>query len=455
MSLDARTDASPTLSGVPDLLRWFRERERPVEAWKVGLEHEKMGVVAGTIEPLAYEGPRGVSTVLRTFARRYGYEPFVEDGDIIASQCGTLTVSIEPGGQIELSGSPFADVHVVAAELDRHLERCREIGGELGLTFLATGYRPWGTPATNPWMPKRRYGVMRPFLSARGRLAEDMMAMTGSGQVSYDFASARDMGEKLRVALAVQPAVTALMANSPIVNGRDSGWKSYRVKVWEETDPARSGLLAFAFAPGFLDDPYRAYVDWALGVPMVFLRRRGDYLDPAGRTFRDYLARGLGEERATLSDWTDHLTTLFPEVRVKGVVELRGADANGPALSKALVAFWKGILYDRGARERAWDLVAGLSVPERRALMSDAGRLGLQARLPDGRSLAELARAVVEVSSQGLCRQHCCGQRGEDERVWLEPLRERAESGRSPADDALEAFRRGGDAALLAQLRVA
>jgi glutamate--cysteine ligase len=455
MSLDARSEASPIVRGAEDLVRWFAERERPRETWKVGLEHEKLGVVAGGTAPLPYEGPRSVSSVLRAFTRRYGYAPFEEDGDIIASQCGTLTVSIEPGGQIELSGSPFADVHVVAAELDRHLEMCREIAGELGVAFLAAGYRPWGTPASNPWMPKKRYLVMRPYLSARGRLAPDMMAMTGSGQVSYDFSSPRDMAEKLRVALAVQPAITALLANAPIVDGRDSGWKSYRVKVWEEVDPARSGLLSFAFAPGFFDHPYRAYVDWALDVPMVFLRRGGDYLETGGRTFRAFLAQGLGAERATLADWNDHLTTLFPEVRVKAVVELRAADAGDPAHTKALVAFWKGILYDAEARVEAFELVRGLSVPERSALMHAAGQQGLAARLPDGRTLAELARAAVEVAARGLCRQHCCGQRGEDERVWLEPLRARAESGRSPADDALDAWRRGGDAALVEALRVA
>jgi len=454
MSLDARAGAAPPVRGVGDLCRWFAERERPRDQWKVGLEHEKLGVIAGGIEPLPYEGPRGISAVLRAFQRR-GYAPFEEDGEIIASQCGQLTISIEPGGQLELSGSPFADVHVVAAELDRHLRTCREIGRELGVAFLAAGYRPWGTPATNPWMRKKRYLTMRPFLAARGALAQDMMAMTGSAQVSYDFSSPRDVAEKLRVALAVQPAVTALLANSPIVNGRDSGWKSYRIKVWEETDPTRCGLLPFAFQPGFLEDPYRPYAEWALDVPMIFLRRRGQYLDPGGRTFRTFLAEGLADERATLSDWEDHLTTLFPEVRVKGVVELRGADACDLEHTRALVAFWKGILYDGTARERAWDAVSSLSVPERRALMRAAGQEGLSARLPGGRTLAQLAREVLDASAEGLCRQHCCGQRGEDEGVWLEPLRARAESGRSPADDALEAFRRGGDAALVERLRVA
>ncbi len=453
MSLDAAIHESPPVRGVDDLVAWFTARERPRAGWKVGLEHEKLPLVAGTLAPLAYDGAPGVAAVLRAFAR-FGYEPFEEEGRIIASQKSGLTVSIEPGGQLELSGRPFADVHVVAAELDRHHEKCRDIAEDLGVEFLAAGYRPWGTPDTVPWMPKNRYAVMRPFLSARGRLAPDMMAMTGSAQASFDFSGPGDLAGKLRVALAIQPAVTALFANSPVVNGRPSGWKSYRVAVWEETDPARSGLLAFAFEPGFEADPYRRYVEWALDVPMIFLRRGGRYLDTGGRTFRAFLAGGLAGERATVLDWEDHLTTLFPEVRVKGVVEVRGADACDPTMTKALIAFWKGILYDRSAREEGWDLVRRLSVEARRALMVAAGRDGLSARLPDGRTLDELAAALVEASANGLCRQHCCGEGGEDERIWLAPLRERAASGRSPADDALDAFRRG-DRALAEHLRVA
>ncbi|GAO04205.1 glutamate--cysteine ligase [Anaeromyxobacter sp. PSR-1] len=453
MSLDARVQDSPPVRGIDDLAGWFAARERPRADWKVGLEHEKFALAAGTLDPIPYDGPRGVAAVLRAFSR-YGYEPFEEDGRIIASQCQGLTVSIEPGGQIELSGRPFADVHVVAAELDRHLQKCREIAGDLGLEFLAAGYRPWGTPATSPWMPKNRYAVMRPYLAARGRLGPDMMAMTASAQASFDFSGPRDMAEKLRVALAVQPAVAALFANSPIVNGRPAGWKSYRVAVWEETEPTRAGLLGFAFEPGFDDDPYRRYAEWALDVPMIFFRRDGGYVDPGGRTFRQFLADGIAGERPTLVDWEDHLTTLFPEVRVKGVVEVRAADACDAAMTKALVAFWKGLLYDREARAWAWDLVRGLSVAERRALMIGAGREGLEATLPDGRTLADVAGTLLDAAGNGLCRQHCCGQRGEDERVWLAPLRERAASGRSPADDALDAFRRG-DRALAEHLRIA
>ncbi len=454
MSLDARTGESPEIRGVGDLVGWFRARERPLESWKVGLEHEKVLLRAGTLEAVPYEGPRGVEGVLRGFLS-FGYEPFEEEGRIIAAQKAGLTVSIEPGGQIELSGRPFADVHVVAAELDRHLAKCREIAREAEVEFLAVGYRPWGTPASSPWMPKNRYRVMRPFLSARGRLAPDMMAMTASAQASFDFSGERDMAEKLRVALAIQPAVAALYANSPVVDGREIGWKSYRVAVWAETDPARCGLLPFAFEPGFEDRAYRSYVEWALDVPMIFLRRRGGYLDPGGRTFRALLEGALPGERPTLSDWEDHLTTLFPDVRVKGVVEVRGTDACDLRMTQALLAFWKGILYDRAARAAAWDVVKGFTLAERRAFMEAAGRHGLAGAAPDGRPIAEIARALVDAASGGLCRQHCCGQRGDDERVWLAPLEERARTARSPADDALDAFRRGGPRALAEHVRCA
>jgi glutamate--cysteine ligase len=296
---------------------------------------------------------------------------------------------------------------------------------------------------------------MRPFLAARGRLAPDMMAMTASIQASFDFANESDLAEKLRVALAAQPAVVAAFANSPVVDGRETGWKSYRVKVWEEVDPARCGLLPFAFEPGFDEDPFRRYAEWALDVPMIFVRRGGAYLDPAGRTFRAFLGEGLGGQRATLADWEDHLSTLFPDVRVKGVVEVRGADACGPQMTKALLALWKGILYDRDARAWAWDAVKRWTVPERLELMRAAGREGLEARAPDGRTLREIAGVLVEAASAGLCRQSCCGERGEDERVWLAAVADRVASGRSPADDALDAFRRGGGRALAAHLRCA
>jgi glutamate--cysteine ligase len=455
VSLDPHnTSASPRVRGVRDLIGWFSARERAPSEWKVGLEHEKIPLVAGTLDPVPYQGPRGIAAALRAFGR-FGYGAYEEEGRIIAAQKRGLTISLEPGGQIELSGRPFQDVHVVAAELDRHLEKCRAVAEELGLELLAAGYRPWGTPATAEWMPKARYVVMRPFLAARGRHAEDMMSMTASAQVSFDFGSERDMAEKLCAALAIQPVVVALYANAPVVDGRECGWKSFRSAVWEDVDRARSGLLAFAFEPGFEDQAYRHYVEWALDVPMIFLRRDDRYLETGGATFRAFLDRGLQGVWPTLSDWEDHLTTLFPDVRVKSVVEVRAADSCDAAMTKALAALWKGILYDREARAEALALVAGLTVRERWALGLAAGRLGLAAQLPNGRPLRAAAADLVGIAARGLCRQRCCGEKGQDERVWLEPLRARAESGRSPADDALEAFRRGGPRALAAHLRIA
>jgi glutamate--cysteine ligase len=296
---------------------------------------------------------------------------------------------------------------------------------------------------------------MRPFLAARGRLAPDMMSMTGSTQASFDFASERDAGEKLRVAIAAQPAMVALCGNSPVVGGRESGWKSFRTEVWNHTDPSRCGLLPFVFEAGFEAETYRRYVDWVLDVPMVFLRRDGRYLDTGGATFRAFLRDGLHGHRPTMADWEDQLSVVFPEVRMKGVIELRGADGVAPPLVKAVAAFWKGLLYSRESRDWAWDLVRRLSTPERSALRDAAGRDGLAARLPDGRPLSALATELVEAASLGLCRQGACGQTGQDERVWLAPLLERAREGRAPADDALAAFRSGGDRALAAHLRIA
>jgi glutamate--cysteine ligase len=454
MSLDRSITESPPVRGVADLVDWFREREHPVGTWKVGIEYETLPQVAGTLDPVPYEGPRGIEAILRAYSR-WGYVPFEENGRAIAAQKGGLTVSIEPGGQVELSGRPFQDVHAVAEELDRHLEIGRAIGSELGIEFLASGYRPWGTPATACWVPKERYAVMRPFLAARGRLGPDMMSMTASAQASFDFASERDAAEKLRVSLAAQPAIVALCANSPVVGGAESGWQSFRTEVWNHTDPARCGILPFAFEPGFEEDAYRRYVEWILDVPMVFLRRGGRYLDTSGFTFRRYLAEGLEGHHATLADWEDQLSVVFPEVRMKGVIEVRGADAVPPPMVKGLAAFWKGLLYSRESRDWAWDLVRRYPLETRRALRDAAGREGLRARAPDGRTLAELATDLLEAASLGLCRQGACGQKGDDERVWLEPLLERARAARSPADDALEAFRRGGDAALSAQLRIA
>ncbi len=454
MSLDRSITESPPVQGVEDLVAWFRERERPAASWKVGIEFEALPQVKGTLDPVPYGGPRGIEALLRGFSR-FGYSPFEEHGHAIAAQRGGLTVSIEPGGQIELSGRPFQDVHAIAEELDHHLEMGSVLGHELGIEFLAAGYRPWGTPATAQWVPKERYAVMRPFLAARDRLGPDMMSMTASAQASFDFSGERDAAEKLRTALGVQPAVVALCANSPVVRGAESGWQSFRTEVWAHTDAARCGGLPFAFEPGFEDDAFRRYTEWALDVPMVFVRREGRYLDTRGFTFRRFLAEGLEGYRPTLADWEDQLSVLFPEVRMKGVIEVRGADSVPAPLVKAVAAFWKGILYSRESRDWAWDQVRRLGPAERAALHVTAAREGLRGRTTDGRTVAELASTLLDAASLGLCRQGACGQTGEDERIWLAPLLARAREARAPADDALDAFRSGGDRALAATLRIA
>ncbi len=454
MSLDRPSELSPPVHELDDLVAWFRAREKPAQAWRVGLEHEKVLIHLGSTAPVAYQGPRGVEAVLRRFVL-LGFKAVEDDGRIIAAQDGGLTVSIEPGGQLELSGRPFSDLQALAAEVDQHHRTCAMVAAELGLQFLAVGYRPWGTPRTVAWMPKTRYQVMRPFLSRRGLLAEDMMAMTGSGQASFDFGSEADAGEKLRLGLAIQPVVTALFANSPILNGAPWGGLSFRVQVWEQTDPARCGVPRFAFEEGFVEEAYRRYAEWALDVSMVFVRRGHRYLDPGGLTFRAFLRSGFQGERPTLADWEDHLTCLFPDARLKGVVEMRGADACDAGMSKGLAAFWKGLLYDDGARSAAWEEVRRLGLEERRRLMGDAGRLGLAASVPGGGTLRELAGRLLALSAEGLARQQPGAMGQDDERRWLEPLRARAESGRSPAHEALEAFQRGGDQALMARLRCA
>jgi glutamate--cysteine ligase len=453
MSLDNRPEAREPMRSAEDAAAWFRGRERPVEAWKVGIEHEKIGLLAGTTEPIPYEGPQGIATLLESLAR-FGYTPFLEDGRPIAATREGITISLEPGGQLELSGRPFKDVHVVAAEFDRHIEELKTLSSDMGLTFLAAGYRPWGTPASMPWMPKARYGVMRPFLKSVGRYAEDMMAMTATVQASFDWGSEADLADKVTVALLVQPALAALYANSPIVRGAPSGWQSYRLNVWTDVGGPRCGA-AYALAPDFAERPIRRYAEWALDLPMIFVRRGPKYLPAGGMTFRDFIARGLEGETATVQDWEDHLTTLFPPIRVKGVIEVRAADSSDAAMTKALPAFWKGILYCRIARGEARELLKELTVEDALASMGQAARLGLRGKVADGRSLAELATELVAIASRGLCRQDACGEAGEDERVWLEPLAGRAASGRTPADESLEAFASGGEAALVEKLRIA
>ncbi len=439
MSLDVARDASPPVSSPEELLEVFRRAEKPRAAHKVGMEHEKISVRAGTVEPVPFEGPNGIRALLERTAR-FGYEPLVEDGRPIAAKAQQKVISLEPGGQLELSGRPFACAHECLRETQQHVAQMRALGRELGIRFLSTGYRPFGGVAGHPWMPKGRYTPMRDHLGGKGKLAHEMMLLTATVQANYDFASEADMAAKLRAAMSVSPLVTAMFANSFLVDGKDSGFASWRYHVWTDVDPDRCGLLPFVFEEGF---GYRRWLEWTLDVPMIFLRRGGAYLPARGTTFRRFLAEGLDGHRATLGDYEDHLTTLFPEVRLKGVIEVRGADAGSVELNAALPALWMGILYDEGALAAAWALLRELTFAERLELQAAVARRGLAARCRKG-SVLDLARELLAIADAGLAAQRCEAHEAASERVVLDPLRELLARGRCPADDARATWERAG-----------
>ncbi len=434
MSLDNRPALAEPVTSVAALADFFRGGEKAAGEVRVGMEHEKIGLLAGTRAPIPFAGPRGIEELLRRLPRP-PWQLFFERGAPIAALEGARSVSLEPGGQLELSGLPCPRGSDLARELRRHLAVVRALSAELGHVWLGAGYRPFGTAGDAEWVPKGRYERMRDSLGRRGPLALDMMTMTATVQASFDYLDEADMGEKLRGATAVSPIVTALYANSPLVDGKPSGFLSFRAHVWGQCDAARCGPLAAAFRPGF---GYRAYAEWALDVPMLFLRRGERYLDARGFTFRRFLAEGLAGERATFSDWEDHLTALFPEVRLKRVIEVRGADAGSEAMCAALPALWKGLFYDRDALAAA-ALLLDLPLLERLALEEDVARRALAARAGK-RLVRDLARELLDLSAAGLRRQ----PGGAEDARLLEPLREIAAEGLCPAERALQRLDEGG-----------
>lgn len=430
MSLDVEKGQQPPITSIDDLIRFFERAEKPRQRWRVGMEHEKLGFLEGTLHPVPYEGPRGIEAVLERFDR-FGFEPYREpDGSRVAGVRPGATLSLEPGGQFELSGEAFACAHACKEELLHHVAQARAIGVELGIRWLGIGYRPFGTVDEMPWMPKERYRVMRAYLPTRGKHALDMMLMTATVQANFDWSSEEDMARKMRVAMSVSPLVTAMYANSFLVNGRDSGWTSFRYEVWNHVDPDRCGLLPFVFDEGF---GYRRWVEYALDVPMFFIRREGRYIPAHHLTFRQFLEEGLDGHVANMGDFEDHLTTLFPEVRAKSFIEVRGADACSPSMNAALPALWKGILYDDEALRAADELLAGMRFEARLELQLEVARRGLAARCERG-AVLDLARELFRISSEGLRRQACPHANATDERVVLEPVEQVLEEGRSPAE---------------------
>ena len=428
MSLDLEKAESRPVSSTQELVDHFRRAERPA-AGKVGLEHEKL-VYTLDGQPVAYEGERGIGALLGQLARR-GYRPYREEegGPVIALMREGLTVSLEPGGQLELSGSPWSTARQAHAENLAHLADVKAACEELGLMVVALGHRPFVSTAKMPWMPKHRYAAMRRVLPRRGGLALNMMLMTATGQVSLDWASESDCARKVSLAARVNPLLVALYANSPIVEGRPTGYLSFRSHVWTDVDPARCGLFP-AMVEGELS--YRAYVEWALDAPLLFLRRQGKYLHPT-MTFRELLARGFEGQPATESDWIDHLSTMFPEVRMKTVIEIRGADCVDAELTGALPALYRGLFYDEGALGAALALLPKLSFAEHQAFTEEARRKGLRGELR-GKHLAAYAQELIAIAREGLRRID------RDDAALLDPLEAVAQSGRSPAERVLEVF---------------
>ena len=432
MSGQPKTEPIP-VGSVADLVAFARAGEKPRSAWRVGTEHEKIGLRRADRRPVPYEGEAGIAGVLAAVAAEGGWREVREAGALIALDSESGSITLEPGGQLELSGAPLRTIFETCRELHRHLDVIRRVSEPRGIVWVALGGNPFHDVAEMPRVPKARYAVMRRYLPTKGELALHMMHLSATVQANLDYASEADMASKLRAAMGVTPIVSALFANSALYLGKPSGFVSRRVHIWRHVDPDRCGLLPFVFEPGL---GYEQYVQWALDVPMFFVLHDGTYREANGLTFRRYLAEGHEGKRATLQDWNLHLTTLFPEVRLKQFLEVRGADAVPANLTCALPALWKGILYDDDARLAAWQLVAGWSFGEREAALEAVARRGLAAEVA-GRPLLPLARELLEIARAGLARIGDGDGSEPDERGFLDPLREVAERGRSPGEEVL------------------
>ena len=433
----ARID--PPIGGRDDLLAPFARGEKPAEAWRIGTEHEKFVYRRADHRAPAYDEPGGIRDLLGALTE-FGWEAIEEGGNVIALSGRDGNVSLEPAGQLELSGAALETLHQTCAEAGRHLEQVKAVGEKLGLGFLGLGMWPDKTRSELPIMPKGRYAIMLRHMPRVGGLGLDMMLRTCTIQVNLDYSSEADMARKFRVGLALQPLATALFANSPFTEGKPNGFLSYRSHIWSDTDPARTGMLPFVFEDGF---GYDRYVDYALDVPMYFVYRDGRYIDAAGLSFRDFLKGELPilpGETPRLSDWTDHLSTAFPEVRLKSFLEMRGADGGRWSRICALPALWVGLLYDQSALDAAWDEVRHWPLDERQRLRDEVPKLGLAARTPSGETLRDLAGRVLVIAEAGLNARARFNAAGDNESGFLDPLREIVARGTTPAEVLLERF---------------
>jgi glutamate--cysteine ligase len=430
----------PQIENRQQLIEYLESGCKPKSEWRLGTEHEKFGFTTNDLRPLPYEGKSSIKAVLEGLAEQYDWNPVEEQGKIIALLDGEgASVTLEPGGQLELSGGLLDNVHETCQEVYTHLKQVKTISEPLGIAFLGMGFQPKWERKDTEWMPKGRYRIMREYMDKRGNLGQDMMSRTCTVQVNLDFASEADMVKKFQVSLALQPIATALFANSPFVDGKPCGYVSYRSHVWEDTDPDRTGMLPFVFDSSM---SFERYVDYMLDVPMYFVYRNGEYIDASGQSFRDFLngkLPALPGEKPVMQDWEDHLTTAFPEVRLKRYMEMRGADGGPWRKLCALPAFWAGLLYDSAVLESAWDLVKDWSMEERLQLRVEAPRLGMKTEIR-GRSLQSIALEVLELSSTGLTGRNRLGASGENETGFLEPLFANAKLGLTPAEKKLELY---------------
>lgn len=433
---DTDTEARP-LESFDDLVAAFASGPKPKTDWKIGTEHEKFGFYKGSNAPIPYGGDRGVRALLDGMKEISGWEGIYEGENIIGLKQGLASISLEPGGQFELSGAPLEHLHQTCTEVGGHLADVRKVTDGLGISFLGLGFNPKHALEDVPIMPKGRYQIMRNYMAKVGRLGRQMMFRSCTVQTNLDFGSEADMVKKFRASLALQPIATALFANSPFAEGRTNGFLSYRAHVWSDTDPDRTGMLPFVFEPGM---SFARYAEWALDVPMYFAKRNGVYVDVAGRSFRDFMAGRLPElpgERATAKDWEDHLTTLFPEVRLKTFLEMRGADAGPWSRLCALPALFVGLLYDDAATEAALDLVKDWTAEDRESLRRSVPFLGLRAPVR-GRSAQDVAKDVLAIARQGLKARAKLNASGDDETGFLSELDEIASTGITPAERLLE-----------------
>lgn len=429
-------DKLSLVRSLDDLLAPLHEACKPRSQFRVGTEAEKIGVVKGTFQPVMYEGPNGVESILVALAERFGWTPDREfaDGPLIALKRGHASITLEPGAQLELSGAPLASVHDTAAEFENHLQELRAVCDPMGISWLGLGFHPFARQDELPWVPKSRYATMRTYLPTRGIRAHDMMRRTCTVQANLDFSSEADACRKLRVGLALQPVVTAMFANSPFVEGMRGEHLTERGSVWLGMDPDRCGLLPFAWQE---DLSFQRYVEWALDVPMFVVKRGSQVFPNTQQTFRQFMQDGLGDVRATSSDWEAHLNTLFPEARLKRIIELRGADSQGHALVVALPALWKGLFDDELALDQAERMVAGWQPSDVEAARPSIARSGLRATLYQ-RPVGEWASELLQIARGGLERLSVKDASGQDESIHLKPLIALIADGSTPAEQLLK-----------------